>query len=84
MRFQEIARLFGLTNEQFAEAIGYKRQSLYQGIRKTSKSQEAIARLHDLNDHMLELDIEAAHRRCAKRKTAIREFANSFRSVGYD
>jgi hypothetical protein len=84
MSFQEIAKVFGMSNIQFAEAIGYRRQSLYQGIRKTAKAREAIERLKDLSDQMLEMDIEAAHRKSIKRMSAIREFELSIKERGHD
>lgn len=82
MKFQEIAKIFGMTIDQFAETIGYRRQSLYCGIRKTAKSQEAVERLKDMNDQMLAFDIETAYLKAAKRRDAISEFELRIKECG--
>ena len=74
MRFQEIAKAFGMTVGQFAEAIGYKRPTLYLGIRKTARAKEAINKLHELNSVLRKVDIEKANQNYERRKDAVKNF----------
>lgn len=82
MDYLKIAKSFGLNVTQFAEVIGYRKQSIYNGIRKTKQAQEAIERLKDYNDILLEKDIEEAKKRHSERTRYIEAFRESLRECG--
>lgn len=78
----KIARVFGMTNAQFAEHIGYSRQSLDTGIRPTERSEVAIKNLRELNAMMLRHELEEAKHRFEVRERAVEEFEQQIKNNG--
>jgi hypothetical protein len=83
MWLKEIANSFGLTISQFADAIGYSRQTLYRascGYGKLSKTRIGLTayKLIEFSDKMLEIDIQLANERHAARRKLIDDFKKRF------
>lgn len=78
----KIARVFGMTNAQFADYIGYSRQSLDTGIRPTARSEVAIKKLRELNALMFKLERAEAKRRFEVRENAVKEFEQQIKNNG--
>ncbi len=80
---KELAFSFGMTIGQFADAIGYKRQTIYcasEGRCKLHKGHLAVAisKLTSLNHKILETGIQTAQERHEYRSKLIDEFAERF------
>ncbi len=76
---KETALAFGMTVTQFAEAIGYKRQTIYSAVCGSAKLHKghlsmAAHKLMTLSDKILEQDIQSAKDRHATRRKLIDNF----------
>ena len=80
---EEIATAFGMTIKEFAAAIGYSRQSLYQanyGSIKLNKGRFMLAkyRLEDISTKMMEAEKAHAEERHQHRLKLIEELMDRF------
>lgn len=82
MKYNDIAKTFDMTTDQFSKAIGYTRQALYGGIKPSARSREAITELHNLNSAMWETELHMAERRFNQRKEAIHDFEQRIAKFG--
>lgn len=83
MTLKEIAKLFGMTVEQFATHIGYTRQALYQKtVNNPVRTQAIVRQLKEQNIRMLLSDLEAANQRADARLDAIEELRKNVLKAG--
>ena len=79
MWFSEMASSFGMTANEFAEFLGYSKQSLYKAScgkfrLKPSRLVFSLRKLEKLSDKILEEDEKAASARYVERQKLIEDF----------
>ena len=81
MTIRQIAKAFDMSVAEFAEYLGYTRQTIYSANVKTRnkmRAKVAIRELCSLNQKQFEAEIKKAQEQFNARKDAIAEFEKMF------